>query len=168
MDSGYCGAQEGGANLIWTLTSDGALTIGGEGSMADYSGYAQGNNVFVSTAPWSAHMSDIRSLIVSSGVTGIGRYAFFGCRALGSVTLPEGLTDIRGCAFFGVGITELTLPQTAVNLGEQAFYYCRALTEVTLPENITQIAQEAFAWCTALPEITLPHSVTQIGFHAFY
>ena len=168
MDSGYCGAQEGGANLIWTLTSDGALTIGGEGSMADYSGYAQGNNVFVSTAPWSAHMSDIRSLIVSSGVTGIGRYAFFGCRALSSVTLPEGLTDIRGCAFFGVGITELTLPQTAVNLGEQAFYYCRALTEVTLPENITQIAQEAFACCTALPEITLPHSVTQIGFHAFY
>ncbi len=106
MDSGYCGAQEGGANLTWTLTSGGALTIGGEGSMADYSGYTQGNNVFVSTAPWSAHMSDIRSLIVSSGVTGIGRYAFFGCRALSSVTLPEGLTDIRGCAFFGAGRTD--------------------------------------------------------------
>ena len=33
---GTCGAEAGGSNLTWTLTSDGTLTISGTGDMADF------------------------------------------------------------------------------------------------------------------------------------
>ncbi len=33
---GYCGADEDGQNLSWTLTADGTLTISGTGAMKDF------------------------------------------------------------------------------------------------------------------------------------
>lgn len=36
VDSGYCGADNGGENLRWTLDNNGVLTISGSGAMKDY------------------------------------------------------------------------------------------------------------------------------------
>ncbi|MBQ6119869.1 MAG: leucine-rich repeat domain-containing protein, partial [Clostridia bacterium] len=36
LESGYCGGEGDGANLTWTFTDDGVLTISGTGPMADY------------------------------------------------------------------------------------------------------------------------------------
>ena len=36
VDSGYCGAENGGKNLSWTLDNNGVLTISGSGAMKDY------------------------------------------------------------------------------------------------------------------------------------
>lgn len=36
VDSGYCGADDGGENLRWTLDNNGVLTITGSGAMKDY------------------------------------------------------------------------------------------------------------------------------------
>ena len=83
--SGTCGD-----NLTWTLTDDGTLTISGTGSMTGYS---------YDEAPWYSKRSSIQSLIIESGVTSIGRNAFFDCTRLTSVTIPEGVTSIGTYAF---------------------------------------------------------------------
>ena len=56
-------------------------------------------------------------------VTSIGHWAFQECRALTSITLPEGLTSI----------------------GNTAFANCNALTAIALPESLTSIGSEIFS-----------------------
>ena len=56
--SGTCGAEAGGSNLVWTLTSDGTLTISGTGDMADFSG-AGGRDERGGLFPQKLHRADL-------------------------------------------------------------------------------------------------------------
>ena len=64
------------------------------------------------------------------GVEEVGRQAFSYCSALTTVELPE-TTKIYGAAFFGSGLTSLSLPK-ATFLGARAFNQCYDLTELRL------------------------------------
>ena len=98
----------------------------------------------------------------------IGRYAFYGCRGLTSLTLPAGITEISNGAFMGCrGLTSLTLPAGITSIGNRAFYGCRGLTSLTLPAGITEISDYAFAYCRGLTSLTLPAGITSIGNGAF-
>ena len=55
-------------------------------------------------------------------VTSIGRWAFYWCSGLTSVTIPNSVTSI----------------------GDNAFQYCSGLTSVTIPNSVTSIGDEAF------------------------
>ncbi|MBQ9392728.1 MAG: leucine-rich repeat protein [Oscillospiraceae bacterium] len=81
---------EGGTagNLRWTLTPDGTLTISGYGEMT--------------AAPWLGYAEDIRTVVISSGVTSISENAFAGCADLSRVTIPATVTSIATNAFNGV------------------------------------------------------------------
>ncbi len=94
VDSGYCGGEGDGTNLTWTLDSDGVLTISGTGAMAEYLYYSDSN------APWYSHSADIVRAEIGSGVTSIGWWAFYECRSLTSVTIPECVTYIGTDTFF--------------------------------------------------------------------
>ena len=79
-------------------------------------------------------------------VTSIGEWAFYNCRDLITVTIPDGVTEI----------------------GESAFYNCSNLNTVTIPNSVTEIGESAFEGCSSLNSITIPNSVTSIGNYAFY
>lgn len=84
--SGSCGS-----NLNWTYDSaSGLLTISGNGSMENY----QRNS-----SRWGDN--DVKTVIINSGVTSIGDYAFYGCTSLISVTIPGSVTTIEKYAFYG-------------------------------------------------------------------
>ena len=83
--SGTCGAEAGGSNLTWTLTSDSTLTIRGTGDMTDFS---SGNQ------PWQDHLTAIRTAVVQEGVTSVGDYFLRSCTGLTSIDLPDGLTSV--------------------------------------------------------------------------
>ena len=70
---GTCGAEAGGSNLTWTLTSDGTLTISGTGDMADF---ISGNQ------PWEEHLAAIRTAVVQEGVTSVGHDFLSDCTGL--------------------------------------------------------------------------------------
>ncbi len=72
----------------------------------------------------------VSSFTVPEGVTGIGGFAFYGCRNLKSVTIPEGVTSIGRRAFNECRLTEVTIPASVTNIGMMAFYECRGLTDV--------------------------------------
>ena len=54
-------------------------------------------------------------------VIGIGKDAFYGCRSLTSVTIPNSVTSIGARAFDECGITSIHIPKSVTNIGEWAF-----------------------------------------------
>ena len=184
--SGSCGKN--GDNVKWVLTSDGTLTISGEGEMEDYVGRS---------GPWSGWRDGeervyVETVIVEEGVTSIGDNAFgntnpemtsvtlpssvktiginaFGTsQSLSSVTLSEGLKEIKERAFENCdALTEITLPVGLEVIGPQAFQHS-GLTGITVPEGVTEIGEEAFSGCTNLANITLSNSLITIGDGAFW
>ena len=78
---------------------------------------------------------------VDCRVTSIGDWAFYDCKGLTSVTIPNSVTSI----------------------GVYAFSHCSGLTSVTIPNSVTAIGDNAFSYCSGLTSITIPNSVTSIG-----
>ncbi|MBR5536996.1 MAG: leucine-rich repeat domain-containing protein [Clostridia bacterium] len=156
--SGSCG--DAGNNLSWMLDSEGALTISGTGSMANYS---------ARTAPWYYNRGSIKDIIIDAGVTSIGNYAFYSCTQLTSVTIPNGVTSIGQSAFFGCSdLVSVTIDNNVTTIGKEAFAECDSLTTVTLPTSITAISNGMFTGCGNLSSIVIPDSVTSIEEYAFY
>ena len=79
-----------GTNLTWELDDEGTLTISGEGAMSDFSS---------SSTPWSSLKNSIENIVITNGVTNIGKYAFYNCKSLISITIPSTVTKIGSSAF---------------------------------------------------------------------
>ena len=89
--------------------SNGTLTVSGNGAMADYTPG--------SDRPWYNNVNDITSVVVESGVTTVGKLAFYNFKNMTSVTLPEGLTSIGSDAFYQcVSVTDVNLYADPANL----------------------------------------------------
>ena len=154
---GTCGAA--GDNLTWTLDSVGTLTINGTGEMEGYNEFR---------TPWGSYKSQIKKILIASGVTSIGSYAFKDCSNLTSITIPEGVTYIGRYAFYGCStLTSVTIPDSVTSIGNYAFSCCSALTSVTIPNSLTSIGNYVFYCCRALTSVTIPNSVTSAGYYAF-
>ena len=153
--SGNCGANDD--KLTWTLTSNGTLTISGEGEMKDY---ADGE--------WEDRKSKIKKIVIESGVTEIGCSAFTDCTSLTDVVIPDSVTCIDNSAFLRcTNLSEISLPDSVIRLGSGVFEDCTNLKSVRLPQNLTSIPYRFFFGCSRLKSISLPDSVTQIGEAAF-
>ena len=63
------------------------------------------------------------------------------------------VTAIAPSAFSGSGITSLSLPETLVTIGANAFSDCNGLTSLTIPVNVTSIGSYAFSGLTQLSRI---------------
>jgi len=65
-------------------------------------------------------------------------------------------------------ITSVTIPDTVVNIGREAFYICPKLKTVKLPRQLKIIDNNAFNYCKALETVEIPEGTIHIGRHAFY
>ena len=113
---------ECGDDLRWTY-SDCMLTISGTGAMANYSSSNK--------APWNSYYESITSIIVGSGVTTIGSYAFDDCTK----------------------ITTLELPSDLKTIGAYSFNNCTSLTELTIPPAVSSIDKTSFSGCTGITSL---------------
>ncbi len=75
-------------------------------------------------------------------------------------------TDVIRCPVGNTSASH-TLPETAVQIDDYAFYNCTALTSVVIPDTVTTIGGSAFRGCTSLASVTLGSSLTSIGSNAF-
>lgn len=111
--------------LFWRFDPEGVLAIYGKGAMSDHT---------KTNMPWFSLASRINKVIIGEGVTSIGKsafnsektyfaitelslpstlrsigqYAFFGCKGITSVTLPESLETIEGFAFRKTGLVSVS------------------------------------------------------------
>lgn len=156
--SGECGAE--GSNVTWDLSSDGTLTISGEGAMADWES--------LSSLPWASYADDIVTVVIEKGVTTIGKNSFAKSKKLTSVTIPDGVTTIGIEAFAHcISLSDVTMPDSVTSIGKYAFYNNDSLTSLPLSKNVKSIGEYVFSSCNSLTEITIPDTVTNIEKHAF-
>lgn len=100
---------------------------------------------------------------VPEGVTSIEDSAFLSCTKLTDVGLPTTLQQIGENAFSGCkNLQSLSIPAVQ-SIENSAFYGCSGLTQVVLPSGLALIGEGAFQNCTGLTYIEVPESVTQIG-----
>ena len=97
----------------------------------------------------------------------IGDYAFYYCRSLIDVTIPDTVISIGSSAFEGCfRLASVTIPDSVTSIGAWAFRECKSLENIKISESITSIGIEAFYYCN-VTSITIPYSVTSIGHGAF-
>ncbi|MDR1127471.1 MAG: leucine-rich repeat domain-containing protein [Treponema sp.] len=110
----------------------------------------------------------IPSKIQGYPVKGIGDGAFYKCRSLASVTIPNGVTKIGVEAFCKCrSLVSITIPDGVTEIGKWTFKDCSSLVSVVIPEGVTQIGVSAFHGCSNLASIAIPDSVMKIGIVAF-
>ena len=107
--SGTCGS-----NLKWKLEG-GTLTVSGTGAMYNY-GDGSGR-----IQPWPG--DSIEEVVIGSGVTSIGNYAFEECHGINSVTIGKDVKSIGKGAFYTLygGPESITIPVSVTSIGDYAF-----------------------------------------------
>ena len=105
---------------------------------------------------------------VKYAVVSIGNMAFYKCKTLESIVIPDHIKSIGTNAFSECSaLTSVSLPKTITYLNSSLFSNCTALRTFTIPDNITSIYGSVFESCSSLSEINIPSSVTSIGKYAF-
>ena len=109
----------------------------------------------------------ISEFVLDMELESIGVRAFYACRSLKSITLPDGVKTVGDDAFFGCdNLESAELGNSLESLGMQAFYGCRALKNIEIPERVTELKPSSFALCSSLESVTL-NNVKKIGKDAF-
>ena len=83
-------------------------------------------------------------------------------------SIPESVINIGENAFLDCeNIIDITIPDSVVSIGEYAFNRCTRLENIVISDNVTNIDSGTFEGCSNLASITIPDGVTIIGGHAF-
>ena len=87
---------------------------------------------------------------------------------LTSYVIPDSVTSIGDCAFYGCRLlSNIVIPNSVTSIGDSAFKGCKSLGSLVIPNSVTNIGKGAFKGCKSLVEIVIPNSVTSIGYSAF-
>ena len=144
VENGNCGASGAETNVTWTLDDKGMLTISGVGKMYNY--------WFDDAAPWTEN-SSVKHVVIESGVTRIGSFAFSDCSSLESATIADTVTSIEASAFRNcAALKTVTFADDSQleRIEAQAFFACGALESITLPASLNSLDYSAFQNCGEL------------------
>lgn len=90
------------------------------------------------------------------------------------ITIPA---DIQGIPVVAIGekafyehgtLKKINLPNTIVEIRQEAFGWCKALETFTFPEQVTIVSKMLFWNCPSLTEVIFNDSITAIDDNAFY
>ena len=123
------GADFNDGAMHWSISTDGVLTINGDGDMPDYTS-STGSPLF-------DYSDYILRIVVEDGITKIGDSSFCHLDKMVSISLPNSVTS----------------------LGDNCFYDYRSLESISLPEGVTDLSSDDICdQCRALSEVQLPAS----------
>ena len=137
----------------WQLTDDGTLTFSPteqtENGQTNLKNYWKVNGVL--TLPWSSYSEKITKVVIEEGIHDIGQMAFYELPNLTEVVLPESAVEIRHYAFKNcTSLTTINL-EVVEYIREGAFYGCTALTDVAFAADVT-----IEDWAFSKTAVTMP------------
>lgn len=146
----------------------------------------------IKSVPYLGFYDDdrIKSIILPSTLTEIGKKAFYGadslesidlshvekigdasfysCDSLKSVILGNDIEVISSQAFMNCkNLEDITLGRKISTICSQAFSGCRSLKSVEFPSSLRVVDDSSFKDCTSLESITLPNGTVKIEANAF-
>lgn len=160
----------------------GKLTISGEGAVKE-SGFDHDDFKWV---------EKIQNVEIKSGITEIGKYAFYGCANIQGISIPETVSVIDDYAFSQcTSLEDMTIPESVSGIGIYAFYNTKWLDEkrennplviingiladgfactgeVIIPDTVKTVLPYCFAECTGITNVTLPDTISSIENGVFY
>ena len=157
LATGQCGE-----NIYYVLYDNGKLLLRGTGATYDYTSH---DSVFDQN-------DQIKEIVLSNGITGLGDRLFYHCANAKTVSLPATLTSIGNAAFaqedaaigYTAGLTSVTIPQVVTAIQSFAFQHT-AITEVTVPASVKTWGKYVFSGCAKLK--TARVACDSIGAFAF-
>ena len=147
-----------------TLGKTSTITYKASAKLNEATGYSSGLHTDAFDFPIYSHtFSNGTGTITFDGViTKIGEKAFYSCKNMTSVTIPNSVTSIEWEAFDNCsGLTSIEIPNSVTSIGGYAFFSCDGLTSVTIPSSVTSIGNTAFYYCSNLTSITVNSSNTK-------
>ena len=155
--SGKFGAS--GSNLTWSLDSDGVLTISGNGAMEDFANGA--------SMPWYSKRANIKTVVIESGVTNIGKNAFTGFTAIVTATISDTVTSIGDKAFSNSSLANFEFSDAGnlKTIGTSAFNSTN-IKNMVIPDGVTTLGSYIFGY-GPIKSVTIPASVTSVGNYVF-
>ena len=116
------------------------------------------------------------NITIPDGIKIIGHGAFLNFIAMRNLTIPEGVTEIRGdffsetpagafsgCAHLG----GVQFPQSLREIGCWAFSDCKSLKSLDIPSGVAKIGNRAFQNCESLRNVTFPKALSEIDYGVF-
>lgn len=171
-----------GDNLTWYFdTVESVLTISGSGDMYDYSTESY-NSTTRTTAPWKTYSSDVKSVVISDGVTSIGNNAFYRFKSLNSVSIGDSVSKTGKNAFYNCSalvnayiddigawcnIAFNGYTSNPLYFADKLYINGTLTGNLIIPDTVNAINSYAFYNCSALTSVSMGDSVTNIGYRAF-
>ncbi len=88
--------------------------------------------------------ASLKEIALSDTLESIGDSAFYGCSSLSEIAIPDTVKTIYNNAFYGCSsLSEVDMSENIEALGNNAFAGC-AISELTLPETLLGIGKNAF------------------------
>lgn len=156
-------AQQCGDSVYWSYNSaTRTLTFSGSGRMYDYTSK--------NLPPWYDSYIKYGKVdnieFVDGDITYIGDYAFHGLH-VPNVTLPDTVLEIGKNAFDRSEIRTIHLPAQLETIGYEAFSGGTHLESIVIPDRVTTIGISAFDGCSHATSLTLPAGLKTISFTSF-
>ncbi|MCD8237395.1 MAG: leucine-rich repeat protein [Prevotellaceae bacterium] len=110
----------------------------------------------------------LQSIRIPQTVEKIGESAFAYCSNLKEVVLGDGLKEIGDMAFASCfSLQTFTFPESLQSIHARAFLHCRELRKIEIPESVSVIEESTFSQCLNLTEVKLSNQTSRIGNEAF-
>ena len=104
--------------------------------------------------------------------------AFYGCKYIEEINIPDNVTSIGSAAFYGCSALlrlnstidgVFNIPEGVTEIKQYTFKDCDEMTKVTIPEGVTSIAAYAFNSCAQLVDVEFDTEckLETIGDYAF-
>ena len=136
-----------------------------------YLGHAESVNIpdsiiSIDEAFWGC--KSLKQVTIPNSVQTIGFRAFCGCESLRQIVIPDSVTTIEDYAFVCCSsLQQIDIPKSITIIGRDVFNRCQSLRQITIPDSVETIGEGAFSECESLEQIKIPASVTHIDEYAF-